>query len=90
MNICGIGNLRCVIQAEKRLQLGDLKRKLNSHEKKANLSRRYFGDHLEDCNCMPMCSDLSYHAETSQSYWKWEDDLRTYTKNGSLGFNGNE
>lgn len=39
---------------------------------------------------MPMCSDLSYHADISQSYWEWEDDMKTYTKTGTLDFDGNE
>lgn len=89
MKICGIGNLQCVLAAEKRLQLGSLRKKLNKENpKKLNTTRRYFGDYLDDCNCLPMCSDLSYHTETSQSYWEWEDDFKTY--NGTFDLNRNE
>lgn len=32
-----------------------------------------------DCDCLPICTDLSYHSETSQTNWDW---LKQYRASG--------
>lgn len=32
-----------------------------------------------DCDCLPICTDLSYHSETSQTNWDW---LKQYSASG--------
>lgn len=83
MKICGIGNRQCVLEAEVRFQLGTLIEKLNKENPEIlNLTRRYFGIRFEDCSCLPICTDLSYHTEISQSHWSWKDNYKT--NNGTL------
>lgn len=32
-----------------------------------------------DCDCLPICTDLSYHSETSQTNWDW---LKQFSASG--------
>lgn len=85
MEICGTANLDCVIKAEKTLQLVDLTRKLIKPKTKANSSGIYFeDDDLPDCNCLSMCTDLSYQVDISQSDWRFENDRKAFTRDGVI------
>ncbi|KAJ8943550.1 hypothetical protein NQ318_023062 [Aromia moschata] len=87
-DICGIGNLSCMEEAEKRLQLGSLHNKLDKLSRRHNRSED--GEELRDCDCMPMCTDLSYDVDISQSDWYWLDYERAFSKDGELGFEKDE
>ncbi|XP_015833908.2 pickpocket protein 28-like [Tribolium castaneum] len=62
-SICSSSNLSCMNEAEKILQIKNLKGKLDKKKKKKS---------VDDCDCLPLCSDLNYNIETSQSDWDWQ------------------
>lgn len=33
------------------------------------------------CDCLPVCSDLTYEVETSQTDWEWEKWIKAERKN---------
>jgi amiloride-sensitive sodium channel len=82
-SICGTAMVDCMRDAERNtckinttgeslisvlledMYLKNLKRKL---EKYKNLKRPKSQTH---CDCLPLCTDLSYDVETSQTDWEW-------------------
>ncbi|XP_072382227.1 pickpocket protein 28-like [Diabrotica undecimpunctata] len=56
--ICGNGNIKCMQKAEKLQREAELDYILGMEPEKG-------------CNCMPLCTQLSYDAETSRASWKW-------------------
>ncbi|XP_068913463.1 pickpocket protein 28-like [Tenebrio molitor] len=58
--ICGTNNIECMEIAEKAMYLVNLGSKLEDSE--------LFLDH---CGCLPVCADLTYKVELSQSNWEW-------------------
>ncbi|KAH0815247.1 hypothetical protein GEV33_007544 [Tenebrio molitor] len=68
-NICGTAMVDCMRDAEQDMYLKNLKRKL---EKYKNLKRPKSQTH---CDCLPLCTDLSYDVETSQTDWEWNKCL---------------
>lgn len=67
-DLCGTGSWKCMQEAEHKFQMGDLYKQLNNFEwlkKKKKLRTSH-------CNCLPICADLSYDVETSQSDWSWK------------------
>ncbi|XP_063916929.1 pickpocket protein 28-like isoform X2 [Zophobas morio] len=74
-DICGGASLECTKEAERYMQTKNLKRKINNRNKSKRKSKS-----LEDCDCLPLCTDLVYDAETSQTDWDWK---QWYT---ALGF----
>uniref|UniRef100_A0A6P7FZG4 Pickpocket protein 28-like n=1 Tax=Diabrotica virgifera virgifera TaxID=50390 RepID=A0A6P7FZG4_DIAVI len=85
-NICGIESLNCMRNAELRYELGELRSKMSKTSTNSNSTRRqrYRKTIKLNCDCMPMCSDLTYNVETSQSYWEWAETLKAETKNGTI------
>ncbi|XP_023310707.1 pickpocket protein 28-like [Anoplophora glabripennis] len=75
--ICGIGKLECMKQAEDLLQMGTLQNKIEVPKNKSTNS---------NCNCMPICSDLSYDVEISQNDWRWIHLYRALNINGTFKF----
>lgn len=47
------------------VQMKHLRRELNKHKKLRKRAKI-------DCDCLPICADLSYDVETSQTDWEWE------------------
>ncbi|CAG9812680.1 unnamed protein product, partial [Phaedon cochleariae] len=86
--ICGIGNLDCMNIAEEKFELGDLRNKMTktSHKlfKRRNVTMAYKKPPV--CNCMPLCSDLSYNVDTSQSNWDWMQVVKAETRNRSPSY----
>lgn len=37
-----------------------------------NKRYNYFRNNQENCDCMPLCTDLTYDVETSQTDWNWK------------------
>ncbi|CAG9812681.1 unnamed protein product [Phaedon cochleariae] len=82
--ICGPGNTPCMSAAEEDYQLYDLRKKIGVG---GNETTRI--EHLDDCDCMPMCSDLSYNVDISQSDWKfWEVEARLLGSDTNLSSDG--
>lgn len=50
------------------MQLGGLQQKLS---KQITLEDNKTVEAVMDCDCLPICTDLSYHSETSQTNWNW-------------------
>ncbi|RZC37836.1 ASC domain containing protein [Asbolus verrucosus] len=73
--VCGTGSFECVRDIRGWFQYLELAMKFPS-------DRENFKDFIEDdeglldCDCKPLCTDLSYHGETSQTEWKWEEKFR--------------
>ncbi|XP_050514398.1 pickpocket protein 28-like [Diabrotica virgifera virgifera] len=65
--ICGLAKHACMKKAESILQLLNLRQLRNLDEAKA----KELDQIKMDCNCLPMCSDLSYNTESSQCEWDW-------------------
>ncbi|XP_057659149.1 pickpocket protein 28-like [Diorhabda carinulata] len=83
-NICGTGSLECMKNAKTEYVLEDLRYKMKMNATKRHISENIRGTSLTDCNCMPLCSDLSYNVETSQSYWDWKKTFEADIKNQSI------
>ncbi|XP_044256790.1 uncharacterized protein LOC123006401 [Tribolium madens] len=62
--ICGIGSL------ESLMHMVDLSIKI---EKPSDKGVKNF-----DCDCLPICSDLTYEVETSQTNWEWDKWLKAH------------
>ncbi|XP_044272614.1 pickpocket protein 28-like isoform X2 [Tribolium madens] len=62
--ICGLSKQKCVKQAEEAMHLGELN---VFHDVKID---------FDGCDCMPLCTDLSYNVETSQTHWNWKNALK--------------
>lgn len=62
--------LPCMKRAEDLLQIANLHMKIDI-EKRPNTGEEKFYHDLPDCDCMPICTDLSYDVETSQNDWNW-------------------
>ncbi|XP_063915462.1 pickpocket protein 28-like [Zophobas morio] len=67
--LCGTSHIDCMRDAESAMQMKHLRKQLNKplikhrkHKKKPKV----------DCDCLPICADLSYDVETSQTDWEWE------------------
>lgn len=37
-----------------------------------NKRYNYLKKNQENCDCMPLCTDLTYDIETSQADWNWK------------------
>ncbi|XP_044258537.1 pickpocket protein 28-like [Tribolium madens] len=68
--ICGIGSLECMSMAESLMHMVDLSIKI---EKPSDKGVKNF-----DCDCLPICSDLTYEVETSQTNWEWDKWLKAH------------
>jgi amiloride-sensitive sodium channel len=71
--ICGNGKFECMKRAESTLQTEGLYGRFQDGPVKS-----VQGD--IDCDCMPLCTDLSYHTETSQTSWNWKEGLKSRSK----------
>ncbi|KAJ3647269.1 hypothetical protein Zmor_024794 [Zophobas morio] len=60
--ICGTGKITCMRNAENFMQIKDLHRKLSKKDFKR----------ADDCDCLPICTDVTYDVETSQTDWDWK------------------
>ncbi|KAJ8935302.1 hypothetical protein NQ318_015336 [Aromia moschata] len=68
--ICGNGNWNCMKNAERKLKLIQLKNHLSyTDEEEDDI------DLADYCDCMPLCTELSYSIEQSQTEWKWNEQL---------------
>ncbi|CAH1098522.1 unnamed protein product [Psylliodes chrysocephalus] len=92
-NICGLGNYECMNYAETQFQLFSL-RHLNTSQNNSYITqktwpneRKFFPGDLPICDCLPMCSDLTYLVETSQSKWDWFNAESKHYKNNSIPIN---
>jgi amiloride-sensitive sodium channel len=47
------------------MQLKNLKTKLEKGKSKKKIKSQ------TECDCLPLCTDLSYDVETSQTDWEW-------------------
>nr|CAI5852112.1 unnamed protein product [Callosobruchus analis] len=63
-------------EAADTLQIRDLHREID----KPRINKTKGGDfedgYFPDCDCMPICTDLTYHAEITQSDWHWQNLIR--------------
>ncbi|RZC40060.1 ASC domain containing protein [Asbolus verrucosus] len=58
--ICGTGKISCMREAERYMQVDDLYKKLTTSQAKQS---------TRNCDCLPICTDVTYDIETSQSDW---------------------
>ncbi|KAJ8970151.1 hypothetical protein NQ317_019422 [Molorchus minor] len=65
--ICGNGKFRCMREAEMKLKSLQLKTFEQSNE-----------DNQDYCDCKPLCTELSYDVELSQTEIKFQETLRAY------------
>ncbi|XP_074027635.1 pickpocket protein 28-like [Leptinotarsa decemlineata] len=88
--ICGTGKLECMAFAEENYELGDLQKKIMTPKKRRFFERifgRSFQDRsLSDCDCMPLCSDLSYNVHISQNPYDRMQLLRALASNASVEY----
>ncbi|XP_068914084.1 pickpocket protein 28-like [Tenebrio molitor] len=71
--ICGLGKYKCIKEAEQALMLEEL-----------NKFRDFVKVEFEDCDCLPLCTDLSYNIETSHTKWDWKELLRLIFRSKNL------
>ncbi|XP_030745254.1 uncharacterized protein LOC115874287 [Sitophilus oryzae] len=72
--ICGAGKKRCMLYAEKYLQTKGLINKLKPmNDSSQNKTEDNDDIQVPSCDCMPICTDLSYDVETSQANWQWQE-----------------
>ncbi|XP_063915478.1 pickpocket protein 28-like [Zophobas morio] len=69
-NICGPEKLKCTQKAERDMQTKNLKKKIEENKSKKKKKS------LAHCDCLPVCTDLTYDVDTSQTDWDW---LKAYT-----------
>nr|XP_015838365.1 PREDICTED: pickpocket protein 28-like [Tribolium castaneum] len=67
--ICGTGNIDCLLYTEAVMQLKHLRSQLNE-TKHGKIS----GSGL-DCKCLPICDDITYEVDVSQSNWDWRKQI---------------
>ncbi|XP_066259647.1 pickpocket protein 28-like [Euwallacea similis] len=84
-NICGASKENCMDEAEKALQIGGLIKSMNEIKRKKKSKPSNIKETMEmeakaedifkmpNCNCLPLCSDLSYSVEISQAKWDWQN-----------------
>ncbi|XP_048520025.1 pickpocket protein 28 isoform X2 [Dendroctonus ponderosae] len=65
--ICGSKRAPCMYNAEHYITHVKKKDAVDEKTKTPKGSR---------CNCMPICSDLSYHIETTQAKWDWPETFK--------------
>ncbi|XP_076265224.1 pickpocket protein 28-like [Rhynchophorus ferrugineus] len=70
--ICGAAKKNCMMLAEKWLQTKGLVKKLNELRTKPKNNTDDDDLSVPFCDCMPICTDLTYDVETSQAGWKWQ------------------
>ncbi|XP_044758989.1 pickpocket protein 28-like [Coccinella septempunctata] len=77
-SICPISKRSCLQTAAETYAVSDFPQQYHQgKQSKGNLTA--------DCDCLPICSDLNYNAETSRGKWNWDDpnganvgDLKKY------------
>ena len=72
--ICGTGKYECMKLAESILYTEEV------YEKFLDRPKKLMRETTVDCNCMPLCTDLSYNTETSQTSWTWKEDAFSRSK----------
>ncbi|XP_044258411.1 pickpocket protein 28-like isoform X2 [Tribolium madens] len=60
--ICGTSKFECLKETERKLQTEGLYGKFQVGGAQRGI----------DCDCMPLCTDLSYNTQISQTGWDWE------------------
>ncbi|KAL3273934.1 hypothetical protein HHI36_015358 [Cryptolaemus montrouzieri] len=77
-SICPLANKQCLQTATETYAVSHYPKKQGKKSK---------GNLTNDCNCLPLCTDLNYNAETSRGKWIWDDanaanvgDLNKYVK----------
>ncbi|XP_060523205.1 uncharacterized protein LOC132700102 [Cylas formicarius] len=81
-SLCGAEKRDCMEEAEQILQTRNLLRRLQeAHKPRSALFKRKAKGNGKtrprknkvdfSCDCMPICTDLTYNVETSQSNWDW-------------------
>ena len=77
-NICGLKDLKCYDNAEKKSLLIQLEKEMKNPEKK---QKRIEGE----CDCLPSCTSIQYDAEVSQADFNWIDAFKSIDE----GYNEN-
>ncbi|XP_050513889.1 pickpocket protein 28-like isoform X2 [Diabrotica virgifera virgifera] len=77
--ICGtdLGIQICMLEAADKLQTLNLPDFSSQNETKTH----QFHGNFTACDCLPMCSDLTYNVELSQSRWNWLSAFRARATN---------
>ncbi|XP_050509577.1 pickpocket protein 28-like isoform X2 [Diabrotica virgifera virgifera] len=75
--ICGIEKQRCMTNAADKLHILNLP----DFSSKNKTKKHKFHGNFTVCDCLPMCSDLSYNVELSQSKWNWHPAYRALVRN---------
>ncbi|RZB38942.1 ASC domain containing protein [Asbolus verrucosus] len=70
--ICGNAKHECMKEAERTLQIKGIYSKFED----ISLDSATAMEDV-DCDCIPLCTDLSYNSETSQTVWNWEQNFQT-------------
>ncbi|XP_018572877.1 pickpocket protein 28-like [Anoplophora glabripennis] len=68
-SICSNNKYNCMKKSERRMMKLELSNIMNMTLKKG---------HDIYCNCMPLCTDLSYDTEQSHTVWDWDEQLRVF------------
>nr|XP_023021889.1 pickpocket protein 28-like [Leptinotarsa decemlineata] len=67
--ICGNGKLKCMDEAEYEMK-----------EKEVEIMLEKSSDLNSACNCMPLCTDLTYDVETARTKFLWREQFRAEKK----------
>lgn len=77
-------------QAEDLLQMGTLYSKIDTLENKSSnssdTSEQKSYRQLLNCDCLPICTDLTYDVEISQNDWGWINFFGALTHNGTFKY----
>ncbi|XP_050514249.1 pickpocket protein 28-like [Diabrotica virgifera virgifera] len=75
--ICGIEKQKCMSNAADKLHILNLP---NFSSKNKTKKHKFHGN-FTGCDCLPMCSDLTYNVELSQTKWDWLSAYRAQVRN---------
>ncbi|CAH1984991.1 unnamed protein product [Acanthoscelides obtectus] len=82
--LCGIGAAECMKEAAETLQIRDLHREIDKPRVNKTKGGDFEDGYFPDCDCMPICTDLTYHAEITQSDWPWQEFIKARTVNDTM------
>ncbi|XP_045477140.1 pickpocket protein 28-like [Harmonia axyridis] len=77
MDICGSGNIKCMIDARNELMSRQVNQGIHSQNQELEEMQ------VSDCNCLPGCTTLTYNAETSQAGFNWQKVFQSFKTNFS-------
>ncbi|XP_028141320.1 pickpocket protein 28-like isoform X2 [Diabrotica virgifera virgifera] len=74
--ICGSGSQKCMFEAQTELLTREVESGIENFETETR-------DAVNDCDCLPACTSLTYNAEYSQAKYEWEKLFQAFRVNFS-------